>query len=720
MKSLLTFRQSLAILGICLISVSAIGQKRITMSDAILQERSKFRPTSLSQLQWIPDTQQFSYTANGKVVKAQAKTPTQVDTLDLLAQLNQSLRTEAGGDSLVQLPQFTWQSKDALRFAKGEKYYAFDTKAAKLTLLASTPPDADRVDVHTIGNRIAYTQSNALFIADGTKQIEVARSEKDGILYGTSVHRDEFGISKGTYWSPDGNKLAFYRMDESMVTQYPIYILDSMPAQPRLIRYPYAGATSHQVQIGIYHLADKSIRYLQTGLPADQYLTNVAWTPDNQYIFVAVVNREQNHMWLRKYNAQTGAFIATLLEEEASTWVEPEHPAEFLPDGRFILQSEKDGYNHLYLHAADGRQMRQLTTGKRVVTLNAGFDTKHTAIIFQWADSTGLNRYYSRVTLDKGQETLLTNEPGTHTATITRDGDYLIDDYNSLTVPRIIQIRAVNKPERTTTVLTAIDPNTDYAFGKINISSIRSASGFDLNARTILPHGFDATKKYPVIVYVYNGPHVQLVTNTWMAAANLWMQRFAQEGFIVYTIDGRGSSNRGKAFESAIHRQAGTCEVADQLAGIAELKKQASVDADRIAVYGWSYGGFMTTSMLTRPEAKGVFKCGVAGGAVTDWKMYEIMYTERYMDTPQENPDGYKQSSTFTYLPNLSVPLLMIHGTSDDVVTWQHTLRYTQECVRKGIQLDYFPYSEHLHNVRGKDRVHLFEKIEKWLMRELK
>jgi dipeptidyl-peptidase 4 len=711
-------RRSFAFVSLIFFALSAQAQMRISMSDAMMQERTKFRPTSLAQLQWIPESESFTYLAHDRVVRISASKPKQTDSLDLLPGLNRALHA-VNQDSLSKLGLFTWQTPDEIRFVKGENYYSYQLSTEKLTLLASTPKEVGHVDQHKNGKLVAYTAQKGLWIANGTQQIEVVKSEAEGIVFGTSVHRDEFGISKGTFWSGDGTKLAFYRMDESMVTQYPIYVLDSMPAQPRFIRYPFAGAKSHHVTVGVYDLGSKKLIYLQTGLPADQYLTNVCWTPDSRHILIAVVNREQNKMWLRKYDAMSGAFVATLLEESSKAWVEPEHAAEFLKDGRFIWQSEKTGYNHLYLHAADGKLLKQLTSGARVVTQFFGLSSNEKYITFQWADSTGLDRHISRIELANGKELVLSDASGTHNALVSSSAEWWLDEFSSLNIPRTITLRNIEKPSRSTQLLSALDPNQGYAFGKVQINTLRTPEGIALNERIILPHGFDATKKYPVLLYVYNGPHVQLVTNSWMGAANLWMQRMAQEGYIIYTIDGRGSANRGYAFESAIHRQIGTNEVADQLYGLAQLKKQTWVDASRIGVYGWSYGGYMTTSLLTRPEAKEVFKCGVAGGAVTDWAMYEIMYTERYMDTPQENPDGYKLSSTFSHLSNLKVPFLTIHGTSDDVVLWQHTLRYTQECIRKGIQIEYFPYPEHLHNVRGKDRVHLFEKIEGFLLKNL-
>jgi dipeptidyl-peptidase 4 len=702
------------------ISNSLSAQKKLSMADAILLERSQFRPTSLSQLQWIPDNEEFTYIANQKLVKASATKPMQVDTIDVLAGINQQMVAKQK-EALKTLPVMVWKDQEALRFASGLQYFEYQVKKGKLIQLTETLDGAENQDQHENGRLVAYTLNQTLIIADEGKQTEVVKSEGEGIVYGKSVHREEFGIFKGTFWSHDGSQLAFYRMDESMIAQYPMYVLDSMPAKAKMIRYPFAGTPSHHVTVGVYNLKTKKITYLLTGLPADQYLTNVTWTADSKAVVLAQVNRAQNQMFLRKYDPTTGQMLATLLEEKAEKWVEPEHPAEFISDksGRFIWQSEKNGFSQLYLHGADGRQIRPLNTGKMVVTQNLGLDPKHKYIYYQYADSTGLNRYIARTNLETGAVQTLTNETGTHTAQLSKNGEWLLDDYTSLSVPRQIHVRSTSQATRKTLIHESIDATQGYAFGKSLIATIYTPDGIGLNTRTILPPNYDASKKYPALVYVYNGPHVQLVTNTWMAAANLWMHRLAQEGYIVFTIDGRGSANRGYDFESSVHRQLGTLEVQDQLTGVQELLKNNSVDSKRIAVYGWSYGGFMTTSLLTRPEAEGVFKCGIAGGAVTDWRMYEIMYTERYMDTPLENPDGYQASSTFTHLPNLKAPLLMIHGSSDDVVLWQNTLKYTQECVRKGIQLDYFVYPEHLHNVRGKDRVHLFEKIEAYLKDKL-
>jgi dipeptidyl-peptidase 4 len=505
-------------------------------------------------------------------------------------------------------------------------------------------------------------------------------------------------------------------MDERMVTQYPIYILDSMPAQVRNVRYPYAGAKSHHVTIGVYNLKNKQTTYLQTGVPAEQYLTNVSWTPDGKYVLVAVVNREQDHLWMNQYDATSGAFVKTLFEEKGDKWVEPEKPALFVPGSqdRFLWHSERNGYNHLYLIDLSGKILRQISKGDAQVTAFYGFDAKGEYCFYQMADESGLNRYVYCSELSTGAATRISVDEGTHTGSVSSTGNYVVDIFHNLVTPRLAYLQSVKKPAERQVIFGAPNPLSGYAVGATQLVKIPSVSGLSLNGRLITPPNFDPKRQYPSIVYVYNGPHVQMVTNTWLAGADLWMHRLAQEGFVVFTLDGRGSAHRGMRFEGAVHRQLGTPEIEDQLTGVAYLKAQTYIDPARIGVYGWSYGGFMTTSLMTRPEAKGIFKCGVAGGPVLDWRMYEIMYTERYMDRPQENAGGYETSNLFNYIDNLSGRLMLIHGSSDDVVLWQHSLRYIRECVKKGKAIDYFVYPEHLHNVLGRDRVHLFEKIEQY------
>ncbi|MFN0216090.1 MAG: DPP IV N-terminal domain-containing protein [Saprospiraceae bacterium] len=703
-------RRLLNLLLVLLLPLAISAQNKFSMSDAF-QKRAVLSPTNLKQLQWIPGTESFSHVLGENMVVVNAL-DLKSDTIALLPKLNEGL-VALGTSSLPVLPALNWLEGGDLWFHTEKEIFTY-APGKGLNRKNWYPAGAENLDIHNKTFAAAYTMGNDLWVNLGGKELGVGKSEGDGFVYGKSVHRDEFGIHKGTFWSPSGRFLAFYRMDESMVTKYPIYALDSMPAQVREVRYPYAGTKSHQVTVGIFDTQTAKTIYLQTGLPAEQYLTNVSWTPDNKFVLIAVVNRAQDHLWFNQYDAASGAFVKTIFEESSDKWVEPEKPAEFLPGSteQFLWQSERDGYNHLYLCNLTGKTARQISKGAMPVTTFYGFDAKGETCFYQVADETGMNRYVFAANLKTGVLTRLNEEEGTHNALINSTGEWALDVFSNAATPRLVYLSRWSDTVKRELIFGAKNPLEGYSLGLTRTSTVFSKGGMQLSTRMILPPDFDAKKQYPVLVYLYGGTHAQLVTNGWLAGAELWMHHMAQEGYIIFTVDGRGSANRGFAFETAIHRRVGDVEIEDQLAGIEYLKAQTFVDPTRIGIFGWSYGGFMTTSLMTRPESKGIFKCGVAGGPVIDWRMYEIMYTERYMDTPQENPDGYVKNSLYQYIDNLTGRLLMIHGSSDDVVLWQHSLRYIRECVRKGKQIDYFVYPEHAHNVMGKDRAHLFEKIE--------
>lgn len=688
------------------------------MSDAFLK-RAALSPANLRQLQWIPGTAQFAHVVEDKFVRVNAA-DLATDTLSLMPKINKEL-SALGASPLQSLMGMTWLDADKMWFQTGKDVFTYSLTSG-LSRKNWFPSEAENVDISDKTFAAAYTLGNDLWVNIGGKELGVGKSDSDGIVYGKSVHRDEFGIHKGTFWSNSGRYLAFYRMDESMVTKYPIYMLDSMPAQVREIRYPYAGTTSHHVTVGVFDTQTARTIYLQTGEPADQYLTNVSWSSDDRYVLVAMVNRAQDYMWFNQYDATTGALVKTVFEERSDKWVEPEKPAVFVPGSneQFLWESERDGYNHLYLCSLNGKAARQISKGPMPVTAFYGFDAKGEHCYYQVADESGMNRYVYAANLKTGTLTRLNEEEGTHNGLVNSNGEWALDVYSNATTPRKVYLTRWADPSKRRTIFEAKNPLEGLSLGTTRIGTLPSKGGMKLNTRLILPPNFDEKKQYPVLVYLYGGPHAQLVTNTWLNGAELWMHHMAEEGYVIFTIDGRGSANRGQAFENAIHRRVGDVEIEDQLTGIEYLKAQAFVDPARIGVFGWSFGGFMTTSLMTRPESKDIFKCGVAGGPVIDWRMYEIMYTERYMDTPQENPDGYAKNSLYQYIDNLKGRLLMIHGSSDDVVLWQHSLRYIRECVRKGKQIDYFVYPEHLHNVLGKDRVHLFEKIEQFFNQNLR
>lgn len=691
---------------------------KITLEGAVLRQRTTLAPKRLPQLQWVPGTSMYSFisnTANGDVlVRSGATDGKSADILSLTA-LNVALK-QAKADTTDKFPMVKWESAVRVTFDASGKSWAWDVGSKKLSeVKANELPEKAEKEEEGPGGQRAWVVENNIWVEAGGQRKQITTDGKYELVYGKSVHREEFGIEKGLFWSGNGAKLAFYRMDQSMVTDYPLVDFSERPAKEKAVKYPMAGSPSHEVTVGVYDVTSGKTVYLKTGEPRDQYLTNIAWSPDEKYVFVAVLNRAQDHMKLNQYNAASGEFVKTLFEEHDSKYTEPLHPVVFVK-GRptqFIWQSRRDGWNHLYLYDTDGKLLRQLTKGEWEVTDFNGFDVKGARAFFHATGNTGVNRDFWSVEIATGKMMKLAGEDGVHACVLNDDRTFFLDTYSSVSVPRIIQLRNSANGKVISQLLKAENPLKDYTAGTTRLFQLKSDDdGTPLWCRMILPAGFDSTKKYPVIVYVYGGPHAQMITNTWLGGADLWFHYLTQQGYIIFTLDNRGSGNRGKDFEQATFRNLGDKEMKDQITGVNYLRKLPYVDGNRLGVDGWSYGGFMTTSLMTRYP--GIFKVAVAGGPVIDWSYYEVMYTERYMDTPDENPAGYKMNNLLNYVDQLNGKLMLIHGTSDDVVVWQHSLMYLKKAVSKGVQVDYFVYPGHLHNVLGKDRIHLYDKITRY------
>ena len=729
-------KKSIALLAAFFLLLTINAQKNLTL-DEVVMSRAKLSPTGLLDLQWIAGTNSYSWIRTigiGEELCSSSGDGKKIKTLCTLVELNAKIQqaqlTSLGPEKYF--PAVHWVDANKFYYDSQDYTVTFDLKSRTINAVRRElfPGGAENHDKSEVSGYTAFTINNNLFVMMGGKQQQVTNETNPGIVCGKSYHREEFGIYKGTYWSPDGKSLAFARMDETMVTEYPILEIGSLPATARMIHYPMAGGKSHHVTLGVYNTITGKTVYMKTGEPAEQYLTNIAWSPDNKWIYIAVVNRDQNHLWLNRYNAETGAFDKTLFEEKDDQWVQPMYTLKFVPghNDQFVWNSERDGYNALYLYNIDGKLISQLTntsvnmkTGPAlVVTELYGFDPKGTMMYFQAAPAGTINRNIYSVDLQKGQSSqkLISASNGTCAAKFSKDYSQFICDFSNLTTPHTISV--VKSTGSEVGVLhTSSNPLTAYNKCEVKLFTITAADGSTpLWCRMILPAGFDSTKKYPSLTYVYNGPNVQTVVNTWMAGNDLFLYYMAQQGYVVFTVDGRGSDNRGSEFEQVIHRHLGLNEIADQKMGNNYLRSKKWIDGNRMAVYGWSYGGFMTTSLMTRtPDS---YRCGVAGGAVIDWAYYEVMYTERYMDTPEQNPEGYKEANTINYVQNLKGKLLQIHGTSDDVVVWQHTLMYTQAAVSKGVQTDYYMYPGHPHGVRGKDRIHLLTKISNYVIENTK
>jgi len=684
--------------------------QQLTIQQAVLNQNTEFAPKTIDNLSWMPDIDSYTYVSKDSMYQVTIPKGTKSSIL-LLSEVNNQL-------SLNKLPvikdlrRVKWTSNNLVNFNIENGIVFFDIKLKMVSRHFIYDENAENNDISPDTKKVAFTKSNNLFILnDDRTSIQITADQDINIVNGQSVHRNEFGINKGTFWSPKGNYLAFYKMDQTMVTDYPLVDITSRIATLKNVKYPMAGMTSHEVKLAIYNISTKETVFIKTGEPEEQYLTNIAWSLDEKTIFIAILNRGQNHMTLNQYDASTGDFIKTLFEETSPKYVEPQEPPFFLnskPD-HFIWQSKRDGWNHLYLYKTDGTLVQQLTKGDWDVIDFLGTDKTDMVVYYTSTQTSPIEKHLFSMDLKNQKELKLTSVKGTHRVLLSPSKKYFIDFVNSTEIPNQVDLYNING-KMIKGLFKANNPYNNYAMPKVELMSLKANDGkTDLYARIIKPFNFDPNKKYPVVVYVYGGPHSQLVTDSWLGGARLWEYYMANKGYIMFTLDNRGTSNRGFDFENITHRQLGTIETEDQIVGVKYLLSLPYVDAGRFGVHGWSYGGFMTVSLMLKTAE--YFKVGVAGGPVIDWKYYEIMYGERYMDTPDENPEGYKTADLKNYVTNLKGKLLIIHDDFDETVVPQHSFTFLRECIKNGVQVDFFMYPQHEHNVRGKDRVHLIDKI---------
>lgn len=713
-----TIRIQLAALFLFIVAEGLAQLAPLTLNDAVLKAGSTLAPERIRGLQWVEGAANYSYVKGESLLKGSLGKSVDMPVAEL-ATLNKQLPDSA---QLKAWPMVQWIDAARFRFLHNQHLFVFDTATGEMKATTRVGARAENEEVEPTTNAVAFTTGNDVLVMRAgigkNKPAQITSDGTDGIVNGQSVHRQEYGVEKGLFWSPKGGKLAFYRMDESMVTTYMLEDIGTKPSTFEPIRYPMAGQASHHVTIGVHDMATGIAVFLKTGEPLDQYLTNITWEPSEQYLLVAHLDRATQNLRMVRYNASTGEAMKTVFSERNERYVEPLQPARFLKTRptQFIWRSNRDGHQHLYLYDLRTGASRQLTKGAWEVKEIIGLDPKESfAIVSGTAvidpkDSRGATEtHLYRIDIASGKATRLTQEPGTHQGRLSSDGNHLLDTWSSLSISNRSVIRTTRNGTVMKTLVDAKNPFADYQVGSIELLTIEGEQGDRLNARIIKPSNFDSHRRYPVLIYVYNGPHVQLVNNSFLGGASPWMLQAAERGYVVWTVDGHGTPNRGREFEQVIHRQLGVLEVKDQMRGVAWLKQQPWVDGERLAVHGWSYGGHMTTAMLTRHP--GVFKAGVAGGPVIDWSLYEVMYGERYMDTPQENPDGYAATTLSNSAKDLKDPLLIITGGKDDTVVPEHSYQFLKACVAAGVQVDFFNYPGHGHNVRGKDRLHLMEKV---------
>ncbi len=695
-------------------SICLFAQKETIDLEGYFQ--GKYLAERINGLSWQPGTDNYAYiddNFNIKLVNAKTGKETMFLSSDKLAEEN-----------VKKVRSFQWVDANTLYFPRNQRLITVSKSG--LTSYTFSDVNMEEVIDQSVKHKLFIIKNEeGVFVEsvkNGYKPILICPDTGKNITFGESVHRSEWGINEGQYISPNGNYIAFYRMDESMVEDYPLVNTGTPIATVEYMKYPMAGRNSHKVTLGIYDVAQSSAQgkavyhYIKTDVADGEFLTNVTFSPDEKYIFITHLNRAQNHSKLIQYDLQSGNKVKVLIEETDSRYVEPLQRIIFLKDGRFLYFSDRDGWRHLYMYDMNGNLIKKVTEGRYDIVDIYGLDAKEENLYFTAPLEKPVNQYVCKVNLKSGVLTRLGAADGVHYPIFSDSKNYFIDYFTNVTTPRVISL--VSNQGKTMKVLkTSKNPYADCAMGETKIFPIVNKHGDSLWCRLITPPNMDKSKKYPVLIYVYGGPHSQLVTNSFISGG-VFLEYLAQKGYIVFTLDNRGTSCRGAEFEKCIHRQLGKLEMEDQMCGVEYLKSLPFVDANRIGLDGWSFGGFMTLSLITEhPET---FKAASCGGPVVNWAWYEVMYGERYMDTPEENPEGYAAANILTKIKNVKCPLLVMHGCQDHTVVWQHTLELMRQAVTDGIEVEYFPYTIYDHNVIGPERVHLWHKIERFHNQNLK
>lgn len=624
-------------------------------------------------------------------------------------------------DDKPAMPAFDWLARDRVRVSLPDGIYHWTPGDAEATRVLRAPEHATAAAVAPGDEVGAWVVDHDLYVAarDGEPR-RITTDGGDDVVYGGAAHRAEFGISDGLWWGPAGRRLAFSREDMHPIAPYPYADFRAQP--PALVhgRYPMAGRRHSVVQIGVYDAETRELHYLESDPQVDQYQTNVTFSPDGTELWVVLVNRDQDRAQLVRFDAATGKRGDELLAESDAEWIEPEHGPAFVPGaaGQFLWFSPRDGYRHLYRYDAAGKCLGQVTRGAFDVASLVGFAADGRVLVMASGDNP-LEMHLWSADLEGGEMRRLTTARGWHECALAPDGRFAIDHYSHLQLPGAVALLSTSGGPAVP-IATAADPAAGYRLGTSEFFEVTAADGTVLHGLLLFPPGArdHGDARYPVVQYVYGGPHSQLVRDAWLGGARPWLYYLASRGFVVFQLDNRGTDNRGIEFSQAVFRRLGSLEIEDQARALAHVCALPFVDRERVGVHGWSYGGFMTLSLMTRRP--GDYACGISGAPVTDWAQYETGYTERYMDTPQQNPEGYAEASVIERAGELQGRLLLIQGTDDKTVMFSHSMRFLQACIDAGVLVDFMAYPMQQHGIRGADRLHLYRTMTRFLFEQLR
>lgn len=572
------------------------------------------------------------------------------------------------------------------------------------------------------GKYIGFVRSNNIYtidIVNGTERL-VTTDGGVHVINGKFdwVYEEEFSISDGWQWSPDGKRIAFWRLDENRVPEYVLTQWDSLYLQLIPMRYPKPGEKNSIVKIGVVNLQTNATQWMDIGSNDDIYIPRIQWTRDNNTLSIQRLNRAQNILELLYADVSTGATRLVLREEEEK-WLDIHDALTFLDDGKFIWLSERDGFRHFYLYKNDGTFVNQITKGEWEADAYYGVDQKSNMLYYSSTETTPLDRQVYKISLDGKKKVQLTSKRGTHAARFSPTYEYFFDTFSDVATPPTISLIDNNGELEAVIQDNGVPALRDYRLGKTDFRTFTTSDGVSLNASMLKPTDFDSTKKYAVLMFTYGGPGSQEVRNKWGRTADqLWYTLLNQKGYLIFVVDNRGTGARGKKFGQLGYRNLGKWEVNDNIEAAKYLGTLSYVDKSRIGIWGWSYGGY-TSSMVILNGAD-YFKAAIAVAPVTDWKFYDDIYTERYMGTPQNNPDGYKESSPITYASKLKGRFLIVHGTSDDNVHFQNTANFVAALEKANKQFSTMFYPDKNHGIAGGNtRLHLYTLMTNFILANL-
>jgi dipeptidyl-peptidase 4 len=711
-----------------LVNFLTIAQQKITVEEIY---SGAFRAKGMDELKAMKNTNQYTvlnFDRSSRTMQINLfdyatlkKVATLIDTKDFkdLADGIDSY-TFSADEKMILIANNT---SPIFRHSFTANYYVYTIATKELTKIL------EQVQEPTFspdGSKIAYAKENNLFIYDmATKNSSQITNDgkKNAIINGITdwVYEEEFAFVKAFDWSTDSKKIAYIRFDESQVPEFTmnIYKKDLYPTV-ETFKYPKAGEKNASVSLFVYDVVGKSSKAINLGNYSDFYIARMKWTNDANVLCAQVLNRHQDNLDLLFVDGTTGA-TKVILNEKDKAYVDVTDNLTFLKDNSFIWTSEKDGFNHIYLYDKTGKLKNQVTKGNWEVTAYYGFDEKAKTVFYQSVEKGSTIRDVYRISLDGKTKIKLSQQVGTNDATFSPNFDYFITTYSSVTNPTSYTLNNAKDGKQVQSIVN----NTDLAdkLKKYDLPTkeffeLTTGKGNKLNAWMIKPKDFDATKKYPVFMYQYSGPGSQQVANNWLNTNDMWFMMLSQQGYIIACVDGRGTGFKGAAFKKITQKELGKYEVEDQIDAAIVIGNYPYVDKSRIGIFGWSYGGFMSSNCLFK--GADVFKMAIAVAPVTNWRFYDSIYTERYMQTPQENASGYDENSPINHVSKLKGNFLLIHGTADDNVHFQNSMQMIEALVQANKQFDWAIYPDKNHGIfGGKTRIQLYNKMTNFIKEKL-